>query len=170
LFQEYLQYYSEYEKEKIELNLLFELYPKLFSNVLEISSTNKNALSFTEKQKIIIRKYQFIQFIIGTSEKFQEKHFFSQNNVFFIFIPNSIISLSNKCFLECLCLSQINLPSSFTSFGHKCFLECLSLSQINFPTSITSLGNECFSNCSKLSQIYLPNTVASIGHECFPRC
>ena len=85
-------------------------------------------------------------------------------------MSKTIISLSNKCFAQCIHLSSITLSSSLTSIGSKCFYQCQSLQSIELPSSLSSIGNNCFSYCSQLSSIQFPKKQLFLGKDCVSYC
>lgn len=162
--------YSKLQEENHELNLLFELFPINFSNVLIIPFSNQTELYFNNQQKEIVKKFKQIKILFGPSKSLQSTNFFLQKDILFLFIPNSIKSFEKLCFSDCPSLSQITIPDSIESLNDYCFYKCLSLSQVILPSSITTLGIGCFSLCSSLSQIYLPNSITTLGKGCFFLC
>jgi hypothetical protein len=84
----------------------------LHPNVLVIESKGQTQLSFTEEQNELIQQFKYIEVITGKAENFGDKRRLFQEDHLFMFIPISIISFGDGCFLNCSSLSQINLPNS----------------------------------------------------------
>ena len=61
---------------------------------------------------------------------------------------------------------DVTIPNSVTSIGNYVFMNCLNLSAINIPNSVTSIGTYAFENCYRVS-ITIPSTVTSIGDYAF---
>ena len=87
-----------------------------------------------------------------------------------ITIPNSVTSIGKFAFKGCSSLSSITIPNSVTSIGWYAFSYCNSLSSIVIPNSVTNIEESTFQGCSKLSSITIPNSVTSIGREAFSGC
>jgi hypothetical protein len=170
LFSESLEIDFQTEQQNQNLKFIFESYPTLFYNALEIDSTNQSVLLFTEKQKNHISKYRFIRLVNEARKDFEKKNSLFQLDYLLIFIPASVESIDEGCFKGCLLLSSITIPNSVTSIGSHCFRGCSSLSSITIPNSVTSIGNYCFSRCSSLSSVTIPNLVTYIGYNCFDGC
>jgi len=85
-------------------------------------------------------------------------------------IPNTVIEIGEKAFLDCSSLKSITIPNSVTGIGDRAFSWCRSLSSITIPNSVTSIGSYAFSGCSSLSSITIPNSVTSIGEGAFGGC
>ena len=66
-------------------------------------------------------------------------------------------------------LSSIQLPDSISSIGDRAFKNCVNLTYIYGVSSVTSVGDETFYNCSSLHDISLGN-VTSIGDRAFYYC
>ncbi len=85
-------------------------------------------------------------------------------------IPSSVTSIGNSAFSWCTALTSVTIPSSVTSIGHFAFYYCESLTSVTIPSSVTSIGNYAFSGCSKLASVTIPNSVTSIGFGSFQDC
>jgi hypothetical protein len=93
--------YTQVEKENQELKLIFESYPKLCTNVLQINSFYGNVLKFTIEDKNLILKYRFIRLINGTREEFEKNNSMFPLNCLFIFVPISVKYVGEYCFQGC---------------------------------------------------------------------
>jgi hypothetical protein len=58
LFSEDIEEYFEEEKENKEIKYLFEFYPILFPNILEIEPNSRTQLSFAEEEIDLIKQFQ----------------------------------------------------------------------------------------------------------------
>jgi hypothetical protein len=69
-------------------------------------------------------------------------------------IPNSVISIANYAFRDCIALSgDLIIPDGVVSIGTSAFKGCSALTTINIPVSVTSIGSYAFYGCSSLLEI-----------------
>ena len=85
-------------------------------------------------------------------------------------IPNSVTSIGDHAFSQCIGLNYIFIPNSVTSIGETAFYGCIDLGTITIPNSVTSIGAQAFKNCSNLTSITLGNNVTCIGYQAFDSC
>jgi hypothetical protein len=74
LFSDKIEEYFVEDKKSEEINFLFEYYPILLPNVLEIEAKGQTVLSFTEEQIILIKQFKYIEVIPGKVDNFVEKN------------------------------------------------------------------------------------------------
>ena len=68
-------------------------------------------------------------------------------------IPDSVTSIGDEAFGQCLSMTSIEIPNSVTSIGESAFHYCESLTSIEIPNSVTSIGNNAFYGCDNLTKI-----------------
>ncbi|MBQ2026634.1 MAG: leucine-rich repeat domain-containing protein, partial [Alistipes sp.] len=66
-------------------------------------------------------------------------------------------------------LTEYSIPDSVTSIGECAFAECIDLTSVTIPNSVTSIGSYAFSRCS-LTSITIPDSVTSFGNLAFSEC
>ena len=59
------------------------------------------------------------------------------------------------------------IPDSVTSIGELAFYDCLSLTSITIPDGVTSIGERAFSNCTSLTSITFLGTAPTVGFFAF---
>lgn len=74
-------------------------------------------------------------------------------------------------------LRTINIPNTVTSIGDSAFMNCMNLVLANpqgvgssFGTGIQSIGNSAFSGCLSLDEVVFPSSLISIGTSAFAKC
>jgi hypothetical protein len=92
-----------------EIEFLFESYPILYPNVLEIRSNNQIELFFSPTQNSFIKQFENIELFSGNAVNFSIKNNLQQKEHLFIFLPMTISLLDKGCFKSCPFLSQIQL-------------------------------------------------------------
>lgn len=85
-------------------------------------------------------------------------------------IPNSIISINERAFIDCKNLISISIPDSITSINDFVFDDCENLININIPNSVISIGRYAFAGCYKLKNIDIPISTTNIGDGAFSAC
>ena len=86
-----------------------------------------------------------------------------------VIIPNTIDSIHNNAFTNCVSLASVIIPNSVTTIGSKAFYDCDSLSYVSIGSGVTSIGGYAFYDCP-LTSIIIPNSVTSIGNFAFYSC
>lgn len=97
-----------------------------------------------------------------------EKAFKDHNELTYISLPNSVISIGYSAFSG-TDLSSFTLPESIKRIEDGVFYGC-DFSSFTIPYSVTSIGENAFYDCRKLSSITIPNSVTSIGSYAFAGC
>lgn len=97
------------------------------------------------------------------------------NNILFrgcknTIIPNSVTSIGNGAFSNCIGMTNIVIPNSVTTIGTNAFYFCSNLTNIIIPNSITTISNQAFYNCTGLTNVSIPNSVTTIGNSVFAEC
>ena len=85
-------------------------------------------------------------------------------------IPDSVRTIGKLAFSGCGRLKSVNIPDSITRISDGVFLSCSSLTSVTIPDSVTTIGEWAFSCCFSLTNINIPNSVTTIGERAFSRC
>lgn len=64
-------------------------------------------------------------------------------------------------------LKSVELPESLVTISNYAFLNCINLESINIPDGVRYIGDNAFSGCSKLKDITMPDSVEYIGSNAF---
>ena len=87
-----------------------------------------------------------------------------------ITIPDSVTSIGDSAFENCLSLQSVTIPESVTSIGDRAFRSCWSLQSVTIPDSVMSIGDHAFYGCESLQSVTIPDSVTSIGRNVFRGC
>ena len=68
-------------------------------------------------------------------------------------IPQSVTTIGNSAFEQCINLTSITIPNSVTTIEKDAFNNCRSLTSITIPSSVTSIGDLVFYNCESITSI-----------------
>ena len=68
-------------------------------------------------------------------------------------IPNSVISIGDKAFWFCLCITSVTIPNSVEFIGKEAFKQCYQLETVTIPNSVKSIGKSAFEECQQLRKI-----------------
>ena len=85
-------------------------------------------------------------------------------------IPNSIISIEDEAFKNCIALTSIAIPNSVTFIGSEAFSGCSGLTSVSIPNSVTSIGGSVFYGCGGLTNVTIPNSINIIPDKIFYDC
>ena len=85
-------------------------------------------------------------------------------------IPNSVTSIGQNAFGNCIGLTSVEIPNSVTEIHLSAFSGCSGLTSVTIPNSVTSIGVWAFRDCSDLTSVTLSNSLATIPGECFDGC
>ena len=73
-------------------------------------------------------------------------------------IPDSVTTIRQYVFYECISLTSVNIPDSVTTIGSYAFHSCISLTSVNIPESVTTIGDGAFEGCDSLKYVYCKAT------------
>ncbi|MBR7007096.1 MAG: leucine-rich repeat protein, partial [Ruminococcus sp.] len=85
-------------------------------------------------------------------------------------IPDGVIAIGGKAFVECYYMTSVKIPNSVTSIGEGafegCFITDKSARSLDIPKSVTDIGDNAFASCG-LKSIVIPSSVNRIGKKAF---
>ena len=87
-----------------------------------------------------------------------------------LIIPESITTIRNFTFNNCVGLTSVTIPSSVNVIGESAFSGCSNLLSLSFPESISIIKQKAFNGCSKLPNVTIPASVEYIYQEAFSGC
>ncbi len=69
-------------------------------------------------------------------------------------------------------ITSISIPNTVNSVGEGAFLDCIALETVNFANgcTLTTIGSSTFRGCTTLRTIALPNSIAAINQYAFYNC
>ena len=86
-------------------------------------------------------------------------------------VPDGVVSVSDSCFANNICLTTVNLPASLEEIGDHVFAGCTSLEEIVLPDGMETLGLSAFEGCNSLTSITIPASVTTFeGGDIFANC
>ncbi len=85
-------------------------------------------------------------------------------------ISNSVTSIGNYAFAQCLQLTGVSIPNSLTNIGSFAFYYCTGLTSLIIPNSVTSIGTNAFDACTHLANVSLGSGISIIGDLAFASC
>jgi len=79
-----------------------------------------------------------------------------------VVLPNSLVVIGKKAFMNCDELQSITLPDSVTTIDDSAFY-CSALTDIVLNDGLKYIGKEAFMGCRQLKSIHLPASISEIG-------
>lgn len=101
------------------------------------------------------------------------KYAFSHNKALRkVIFDDSVKTLSDNAFYDCINLENVSLNSQLTHIGNQCFYNNVKLSSVTLPSDsqLSYIGLSCFEKCSSLKTITLPESVKKINNWVFQDC
>lgn len=87
-----------------------------------------------------------------------------------VIIPDSVTSIGNSAFYDCINLMSVVIPDSVTTIGNYAFYDCDRLTSVVIPDSVTTIGEWAFADSSSLTSVEIGDGVTSIGESAFNNC
>lgn len=94
--------------------------------------------------------------------------FNKQSGIKTVMIPEGVVRIDNKAFMNCTSLSEIVLPKSLKSIGASAFFSC-GLSEIQLNEGLEEIEDRAFEGCH-FKELTLPSSLKRIGKAAFCRC
>lgn len=85
-------------------------------------------------------------------------------------IPDTVTSIGENAFKDCVSLVEITIPSSVIAIEHHAFAGCTALKNINIPNSVSRIGDGAFTGCTALTSATLPDAILCIADNTFYGC
>lgn len=79
-------------------------------------------------------------------------------------------TLPDRAFAYRANLTSITLPNTLRTIGQEAFFECIGLTEIVIPDGVTVIRGFAFDHCTKLSSATIPGSVTEIGNFAFAAC
>lgn len=103
-------------------------------------------------------------------ESIPNQAFMNNETLMNIKLPNSLKSIGNDAFQNCLTLcGSIVFPKTLETIGDYAFSECRNITDITFNDNLQKIGHMAFSNCG-LKAALLPESLVEIGSYAFYGC
>lgn len=82
------------------------------------------------------------------------RYAFIGQDVKYIEIPNSVLTIGENAFSGCQLLDSICIPDATTSVGTQAFYYCKAMKKLTIGKSVMNIGDGAFSYCSGLQVVY----------------
>ena len=104
-------------------------------------------------------------------ESIPNQAFMNNETLMNIKLPNSLKSIGNDAFQNCLTLcGSIVFPKTLETIGDYAFSECRNITDITFNDNLQKIGRSAFSGCGGLKAALLPESLTEIGSDAFNGC
>lgn len=85
-------------------------------------------------------------------------------------VPDGIVRIDDRAFLNCSGMTTLNLAGSVASIGRSAFSGCSSLTSLTLPEGVTKMDYQAFYRCSSLTTVTVPNSLVKMGLKVFGNC
>lgn len=92
---------------------------------------------------------------------------FSESDIRYVDIPESVTEIGYCAFSHCMNLRHIYLPRSIIEIGTSAFYWCKKLIEVDFHEGLETIGLDAFFSCENLGDIKIPDTVREIQDGAF---
>jgi len=92
---------------------------------------------------------------------------FSRVRMTSLSIANSVVSIGESAFEDCISLESVTLPNSIKEIKPFGFGGCISLASVDFPTSLKVIEEHSFYGTKALKSVNLPDSVKEIRSNAF---
>lgn len=72
-------------------------------------------------------------------------------------IPSGVSALGEEAFAECE-FEEIEIPDNIVGIYDRAFMDCVNLREVTLPAYLESVGEAIFAGCKELSTVYYDNT------------
>lgn len=147
-----------------------------YAVIVEDTGENIEANDTIKKINNVISKDNYSQGVSldlskTTITKIDNNAFNGNKYLYYIMLPETLISIGEYAFANAKKLTLINFPSSLTTVGNGAFLSCTSLEYVNLKnTKINILSAQVFNSCNNLRSIELPDGLITIKNSAFAYC
>ena len=87
-----------------------------------------------------------------------------------VVIPDSIVTIGESAFYNCVNLQTVEMGDGVTDIPKKTFMNCVFLNSLELPSSLVTVGESAFQKCSRLRTVDFPDTVKVIAKNAFYDC
>ncbi len=85
-------------------------------------------------------------------------------------IPDSVTTIGDTAFYNCVNLVSLLIPDSVTIIGDSAFYGCKNLEINTIPDSVTTIRGGAFGECDKIKTFVMPDIVTDLGSSVFHFC
>ena len=93
---------------------------------------------------------------------------FQNTRVQSVTLPDTITSIGDGAFVDCVLLKSITIPESVTSIGQAAFSGCVSLTSVDIPKNVSTVGVAAFVNCFTLADLSLSEGMNNLENRPSP--
>lgn len=87
-----------------------------------------------------------------------------------VYMPDSIIHISSRCFQDCENLVSIKMSKNIKFISNAAFKNCKSLKSIQLFDGLRHIDESAFEGCVELEELYIPDSVVQINNNAFKDC
>lgn len=93
---------------------------------------------------------------------------FKEEDIKYLFIPDSVSEICNNVFCE-NAFELVHIPNTIKKIPEYCFSGCYKLKYVNIPDTVKQIENYAFYGCTSLEEVILPN-ISTLKYGLFANC
>ena len=87
-----------------------------------------------------------------------------------VVIPDGVKAIADKVFLNAEIIDVV-FPESLQTIGNEAFMNCINLTHLEIPKNVTSIGESAFCTCNSIKSVKFNQTKPfTLGNYCFISC
>lgn len=140
----------------------------------ETYSNDENGVLFNKDKTVLVRypagNERTSYSIPDTVLTIHNRAFLDSYYLVGVTLPDSITAIEEFAFYSCGKLESVVIPEGVTTIERDTFMLCSKLVSVTIPAGVTNIENGAFFMCYDLRNVTIPDTVKSIGNSAFSSC
>lgn len=131
---------------------------------------DEDEYNYKEDKRSCVPGYYIQELVLSDSIETLDDESLSGASIQSVVIPDSVLKIGHRTFLNCTNLEHVVIPKRLTTIGEQAFMGCSKLQQIIIPNSVTEVGQYAFANCRSLQRTVISEYIKIIKIFTFKQC